>query len=484
MDPDLEQTCLEEITHKVMDAREKVSVRVISNNYGLDYSDAVKVLQRWIDKNCVKTKLTKEYIVRGVDIKKGNVFITVADEKKVGTIESKAKNVSSMLYSVSVASDSSKSLNIQGNNEIRVVKLSLKAEKRDVKVFTPTNPPPTVVKQESKPKINSMFTASASNANSKPKTEPKPPVKEEKQSPPAIKQESEKTPASQKSPNKKKDDKKATSGKGSIASYFSNKAPSDKPSTASSTSTTAEKPAVVKVEKLSPKHKEKQESDDTVNSNGTKVETQRWKRMISDSEDEEVVPNTPQEKKETKKKGGGKKPLTFKKGGASKANPSKKSRILEIEDSSEEEDEGNKSLKEPEERLIVFDFDDAEDTEMKEEKIKKEDITAKSPVEKEMNGSDRRRAKVRKMVTKTFMDSDSGYLITTKDYEMVSASEDEADAFMNNNNAAKRKDSPTAANANGKKQSEAKTNDKKASKVTPPTPKTKQGSLMSFFSKK
>lgn len=73
---------------------------------------------------------------------------------------------------------------------------------------------------------------------------------------------------------------------------------------------------------------------------------------------------------------------------------------------------------------------------------------------------------------------------------MVSASEDE-DGDASHNKAGEGKKAETAekepvASGGGNKnsKSDAKPANKKPSKVTPPTPKTKQGSIMSFFSKK
>uniref|UniRef100_A0A1Q3F0C6 DNA polymerase delta subunit 3 n=1 Tax=Culex tarsalis TaxID=7177 RepID=A0A1Q3F0C6_CULTA len=493
MDTAVEKSCLDEISHTVLDSKGKISVRTLSNNYEISFADAVKVLQRWIDANGSKAKLAPEFIVRGTD-PKGIPFITVANEKRLKTIKAKAERVSSMLYALEAASESSRKLNVPVDQEFRAISLPLTAEKRDVKVFVPseTKAAPPVVKQEAKPK--SIFGAAASSSKAAPKAEPAKAVavKEEKQSPPAaIKKEATPTkPAgspTKVSPSKKKDAKKpVATGKSSIASFFSNKpAAAAKPAASKPAEKPVEKPAEVKVkeEKPSPKQESKKPTKED--------ETQRWKRMISDesSGDDEVIPNTPQDKKPEKKKGG-RKPMTYKKGAAaatSKANPSKKSRILQVEDSSEEEeDEVDRGLKEPEERLVAFEVEESDDAEMKDVK----ELSPEKPVENDASSANRGRAKVKKLVTKTFMDEE-GYLTTIKEYQMVSASEDEGEseaaaaATNNNNNKAEPVANGKKEGSIGKGKSESKATDKKAaSKVTPPTPKTKQGSIMSFFAKK
>ncbi|XP_001862038.2 translation initiation factor IF-2 [Culex quinquefasciatus] len=502
MDTAVEKSCLDEISHTVLDSKGKISVRTLSNNYEISFADAVKVLQRWIDANGAKAKLSPEFIVRGTD-SKGTPFITVANEKRLKVIKAKAEQVSSMLYALEVASESGGKLNIPVDQEFRAISLPLKTDKRDMKVFVPVASAPAapVVKQEAKPK--SIFGASGSKVAPKaepakvapkaepakvaPKAEPAkaPAVKEEKQSPPApaeVKKESppKKTASSptKVSPSKKKDAKKpVATGKNSIASFFSNKPGAAKPAAPKPVEKPVEKPAKVKVkeEKPSPKPEAKKPAKED--------ETPRWKRMISDesSGDDEVIPSTPQDKKPEKKKGGVRKPMTVKKG-AGKANPSKKSRIVQVVDSSEEEEEEDRALKEPEERLVAFEVEESDDAEMKDV----QELSPEKPVENDSSSANRGRAKVKKLVTKTFMDEE-GYLTTIKEYQMVSASEDEGEgesATNNNNSETNGKKESTATGKTGK--SEPKT-DKKAqpaSKVTPPTPKTKQGSIMSFFAKK
>lgn len=497
MDASLKKSCLEEINHTVLDSQQKISVRTISNNYGLKFLDAVNILQQWIEKNDTKAPLVKEYIVRGFDSNRGGAFITIVSEKKLQALQSKVSQMSSVLYAVEVPAKSSRKLIIPEEQEFRVINLPLQSDKRTVKVFSPTaNPKPaaaTSVKQETKPKINSMFATNAS----KPKQEPPKPatVKDKKESPPTStdKKDTAKVASPSKSPskvspNKKKDAKKVVSAKASIASFFSNKPGASKPMSVNSSSSSPI--TEVKKEKESPKKvKEAIKSDRMLN--GKREDTPRWKRMISDESDgDDVIPNTPQAKQEPVKKGG-RKTQALKKQATSKANPSKRSRILQVEDSSEEEEEEN--LREPEERLIKFDVDESEDANMKdsddedENKKTKKELSPEKAVQSDTSDLNRKRAKVKKLVTKNFM-GDDGYMTTIKEYVMVSASEDEDGDASNNNMAEGKKTAETESVSNGGvdkgSKSDAKPATKKPNKVTPPTPKTKQGSIMSFFSKK
>ncbi|XP_053693413.1 DNA polymerase delta subunit 3 [Sabethes cyaneus] len=470
MDAVMEKTCYDDISHTVLDARHKMTVRSISNNYGLSFGDAVKVLQQWIDKNSAKAKLIKEYIIRGVFAQQGNAFITVVNEQKLKTIESKTKRISSMLYSVELAAESSRPLNIPEEQEFRVINLSLQADKRSIEVFTPKDTPPVTVKQEPKSKITSMFSAGTSKTDAKPAS-----VKEEKLSPKAaVKQESPTAGSPKKSPvktspTKKRDAKKPVTGKGSIASFFNNK-----PATKTAASPV---PSLVKQEKFTPK---KEESREETKTNGKREdESQRWKRMISDeSDDDDVIPNTPQDKKTQPKKTASKKLIGSKKESKQKKeNPSKKSRIMQIDDSSEDEEE--KPPKEPEEREVQFDAEESNDVEMKETEKQ-----ASSPEQSAQSATDRKKAMVKKMVTRTFQDEE-GYLITVKEYEMVEEDEaDEASGKNNNNDASEKKATQNGTVDHSKGKTSEKVVDKKPAKVTPPTPKTKQGSITSFFSKK
>ncbi|XP_055592249.1 DNA polymerase delta subunit 3-like [Uranotaenia lowii] len=488
MDAALEKSCLEGISHTVIDSNAKISVRSISNNYGLNFADAVKILQKWIDANGKKNKLSKEFIVRGIDGRessKGCPFITLADERKLKSIQTKANDVTSVLYSVEVASESGRRITVPDEQDFRMINLPLKTEKRDVKVFTPAETS-AVVKQETKPKVNYLFGSSSSTSSKAPiKSEPKPTASEVKQSSPTksapvTKSSSPQKSPSKNSPGKKSNNKKPVSGKASIASFFSNQP------TKAAKSSTASAPEV-KTEKVSPKVEPKVETPSSVEKKKSEESEQpRWKRMISDESegDDDVVPSTPQEKKEPKKRGpANKKVATAKKVAAKNANPSKKSRIMQIEDSSEEEeDDEDKKMRDREERQVKLELSEDEDVEMKTTNgAANVDLSPEKPVENDANHNNKKRIRVKKEVTRTFMDEE-GYLTTEKTFEMVSASEDEADdTTSKTSGGGKKAGSDSAAETKGKVDSKEK---KTASKVTPPTPKTKQGSIMSFFSKK
>ncbi|EDO63565.1 AGAP008352-PA, partial [Anopheles gambiae str. PEST] len=181
MDDELLKTCQREIGHIVFDANEKISTRRISNTWSLDSKKSLEVLQKWVEGQKEPNKLSKEYVVRGVD-KNGNVFITLANEEKLEKISKTYPKCSKMLYSVEVASDV-RPLNVSNDNEFNVIRLRLESQKRQIEQASSTTAPqttpkpaPAPVKQEQKPSKPSMFAATSKQ---------QPPVKEEKQSPPA-----------------------------------------------------------------------------------------------------------------------------------------------------------------------------------------------------------------------------------------------------------------------------------------------------------
>uniref|UniRef100_A0A182PTM4 DNA polymerase delta subunit 3 n=1 Tax=Anopheles epiroticus TaxID=199890 RepID=A0A182PTM4_9DIPT len=484
MDSELEKTCQREIGHIVFDANEKITTRRISNTWSLDSKQSLEVLQKWIDAQKEPKKLSKEYVVRGVD-RNGNVFITLANEEKLEKLSKTYPKCSKMLYAVEVASDV-RPLNVSNDNEISMITLRLDAQKRQIDHAPPPTAQPTVqaapVKQEPKPTKPNMFSMATK----------KPSVKEEKQSPPApAKQPAEvKTEpktvsppkASPKTQSPKKDTKKTVSGKGSISSFFSSK-----PAGSSQSAAATPKAAPVKQEPPSPSVPPTAVSAETTASKKESKQKKARKRTITDDEDateeeEDVIPNTPQEDKKRadkgKKRNTGKPLLQRKK----MANPSKKSRLLEICDSSSDEEEldGRQAAEQRKERLVEFEeeMETEQTVEEKKEEVRKPSLSPEKPVENDSNSVNRNRGKVKKLVTKTYTDEE-GYLITVKDYVMVSDDE------STGNGTEKEMAAPATTTANPKpsiaSQGKAPSTEKKA---TPPTPKTKQGSIMSFFAKK
>uniref|UniRef100_A0A8W7PEK4 DNA polymerase delta subunit 3 n=1 Tax=Anopheles coluzzii TaxID=1518534 RepID=A0A8W7PEK4_ANOCL len=462
MDDELLKTCQREIGHIVFDANEKISTRRISNTWSLDSKQSLEVLQKWVEGQKEPNKLSKEYVVRGVD-KNGNVFITLANEEKLEKISKAYPKCSKMLYSVEVASDV-RPLNVSNDNEFNVIRLRLESQKRQIEQAssstapqTTPKPTPAPVKQEQKPSKPSMFAAASKQ---------QPPVKEEKQSPPAkaqVKPEP-KTAASppKASPKtqspKKQDAKKAVTGKGSISSFFSAKPAGTAPKPAPTSVPVKQEP-----QSPAPEPAKKEQKDEKAVEKS--VEKSR-KRTITDDEEEE---------EEDRKK--------------NPSNPSKKSRLLQICDSSSDEEadgrEAGAAIEQRSERLVEFDEETPMETEIEENKKeegRKPSLSPEKPVENDSNSVNRNRGKVKKLVTKTYTDEE-GYLITVKDYEMVSE-DDESTA----NGTEKEMAAPAAGAAAPTKPKASLASQGKSSstekKATPPTPKTKQGSIMSFFAKK
>uniref|UniRef100_A0A182NTX2 DNA polymerase delta subunit 3 n=1 Tax=Anopheles dirus TaxID=7168 RepID=A0A182NTX2_9DIPT len=483
MDAELLKTCHSEIGHIVFDANEKVTTRRISNIWNLGSQQSLEVLQKWIELQKGKKELSLQYIIRGVD-KSGNVFITLANEDKTERICELFPKCSKMLYSVEVASDV-RPLNVSNDNEFSAINLRMDAQKRQIESPAPVSNPPQApsVKQETKPAKTNMFSmaSKAPAKQEKPSPPPpptKPPVKEEPKTTTSPKK------ASPKTQSPKKDAKKPATGKGSISSFFSSKP---------GQTAAAPKPAPAKQEPQSPvptaaeaaPKKEAKNGPPKADSASKQVEKTR-KRTIADDEateeEEEVIPNTPQEdKKRTdgKKRQSAKKPLLQQRKKSS--NPAKKSRIMEICDSSSEEElDGREAAEQRNERLVEFDEEMPEERERAavEDGSTRKSLSPEKPVENDSNSANRNRGKVKKLVTKTYTDEE-GYLITVKDYEMVS--EDES-------TTPETKKEMSAPTAKGKAAtnlgSQGKSSSVEKKKETPPTPKTKQGSIMSFFAKK
>uniref|UniRef100_A0A182RDN7 DNA polymerase delta subunit 3 n=1 Tax=Anopheles funestus TaxID=62324 RepID=A0A182RDN7_ANOFN len=465
MDAELLKTCHREIGHIVFDANEKITTRRISNTWSLDSKQALELLQKWVEEQKGQKKLSLEYVIRGID-KNGTVFITLANEEKTEKVCKMYPKCSKMLYSVEIASDI-RPLNVSNDNEFSALNIRLNSEKRHIDQGSSQpaqNQPTAPVKQDPKPSKPNLFSAAS-----------KPPVKEEKRSPPStpavIKPEPKTASppkASPKTQSPKKDTKKAvTTGKGAISSFFSSK-----PGQA------AAPKAPVKQEPPSPAPTVPEKVEKETKGESTKKAENTRKRSIPDDEateeEEDVIPNTPQE---DKKRNDGKKrtskPLLQRK---KPSNPSKKSRILQICDSSsDEEPDGKEAVEQREERLVEFDVEMAEPATEKEDVRKS--LSPEKPVENDSNSVNRNRGKVKKLITKTFTDA-KGYLITVKDYEMVSEDESVGNGTETETaTPAATKPKATLGTSQGKGSSAAK-------KETPPTPKTKQGSIMSFFAKK
>ncbi|XP_053676330.1 DNA polymerase delta subunit 3 [Anopheles nili] len=475
MNADLLKTCHREIGHIVFDGNEKITVRRISNTWNLDTQQSMVVLQQWIDENKEKKQLSMEYITRLVD-KNGDVHITLANEQRTQNLCKVNPKCFKMLYSVEVASDV-RPLNVVNDNEFSVINLRLVAQKRLIdqrpKITSAPNQPVAPVKQEakaSKPTNNLFSTTSKSVAKKNVEQ-----VAEEKVTPPTtpkqVKVEPKEASAKKASPKKQspKKDTKTTSvvGKGSISAFFSSKPaqPVATPKTGAGIPVKQEPPSpAVTSDSSEPSQKDTKPAA-KVEQPAKQPEKSRKRTITDDEDDEDVIPNTPQEEKkrgEVKKRGA--KPVLQRK---KSSNPKKKSRILEICDSSSDEEmDTREAAEERKERLIELDEEMVEPP----AKEARKSLSPEKPVENDSNSVNRNRGKVKKLITKTYADED-GYMITVKEYEMVSEDETTGSGAEKEVNPVK------STKPLGKTPSVEK-------KETPPTPKTKQGSIMSFFSKK
>lgn len=146
----------------------------------------------------------------------------------------------------------------------------------------------------------------------------------------------------------------------------------------------------------------------------------------------------------------------------------KRSRIQVIDDSSEEEEEEQNDLDEPGSKLIKFD---------REETPEPKGSRLRSPTPEKEPEKPVGKHKAKRWVTKRF-ETEDGFIKTERVLEEYSASEDEA---VNDEN--RKKNSPQAA----KEVSVKKTPERKSTVVKAKTNgnvKTKQGSIMNFFTKK
>uniref|UniRef100_A0A2M4BM14 DNA polymerase delta subunit 3 n=1 Tax=Anopheles marajoara TaxID=58244 RepID=A0A2M4BM14_9DIPT len=476
MDSAALKTYHREIGHLVFDANEKVSVRKISNLWNIDSQQSVEVLQKWIDDQKEPVKLSLEFLIRGKD-KNGNVFMTLANEKRAAKITSKYAGCSKMLYSVEATSDV-RPLNVSSDRDFAVIKLRLETEKRELaKRSLPTaQPAVAAVKQEQKPsKMNGLFGAMASKQAKTPAV-----AKEEKPSspPPApvvptVKPEPQ-TPTTKASPKKaspKKESKKQTNGKGSISSFFSSK-PGQTAASKPVVKPEPESPSNVQSTKKALEEQKKPEQSRKRTIDEDEEDEVAIKREREDEREEEEIPNTPQEEKREAKKRRTGKPLLQRKAAV---NPSKKSRIYAICDSSSEDEVEATEKRREEERLVKFEQDP--EPEADPEPMQASTISPEKPVENDSNSVNRNhRGKVKKLVTRTFMSAD-GFMETVKEYEMVSE-----DEFQGAPNGEQSLPVDTKLSAPSVKQVQAEPSKKE--KNTPPTPRSKQGSIMSFFAKK
>lgn len=84
---------------------------MIANNWNAKFKDGEAVLQTWLAKYADDRKIVKEYLVRGLDAN-GNVHISVVPEQFLERVEKKCPKLTKTLYSIEVASETGRSLDI------------------------------------------------------------------------------------------------------------------------------------------------------------------------------------------------------------------------------------------------------------------------------------------------------------------------------------------------------------------------------------
>lgn len=84
---------------------------MIANNWNATFKDGEAVLEKWLDKYADDRKIVKEYLIRGMDTN-GNVCITVVSDKHLRNVEKKCPKHTKTLYSIEVASETGRTLDI------------------------------------------------------------------------------------------------------------------------------------------------------------------------------------------------------------------------------------------------------------------------------------------------------------------------------------------------------------------------------------
>jgi hypothetical protein len=150
----------------------------------------------------------------------------------------------------------------------------------------------------------------------------------------------------------------------------------------------------------------------------------------------------------------------------------KRSRIQVVDDSSDEEPEKQEPAKEPESKFLKFDRESTPEL---------EETASDSPIKEELpeRGPEIARGvknKAKRWVTKRF-ETDDGFVRTQKVLEEYSASEDENDENRKKNSPPQEKKLPSPS-------ADKVSPQKRSAKSKPKDVNVKQGSIMSFFSKK
>ncbi|KAG4080076.1 hypothetical protein HA402_014516 [Bradysia odoriphaga] len=440
MNETLKGACFDEITHLICDADKKVNISDVSNNWNISHRDSEAVLLEWIEKNRNQT-LNKEFLIRGMD-NSGNCVITVLPEDKLDFVQKKFEKSCYSLYSIELASKSNvKRLNGAKPNECKWINLPAKHVERDIVAKSP--PPIQSVKDDEQPAtskkgIKSMFSAS--------ETVKKVEVKQEPQN---VDTKTEKETPKKQSPKKKEPIKtpKMASGKSSISSFFSKsssvgaqpkKEALPKPVKKEESSNMFDDHSSMEVDEVPAVEKVEKEEKKPVSAKTNK------KRSIVDVDDGDSgeIPGTPQDTKKLKK-------ITKK-----ISEKSRLSRIVKMEDSSDDDDN-----QEEQRKLLA--------SPVKEKENKTPPKKEKAPAEKG------KRRKAKKTVSRTFKDEE-GYLVTKNEIVEYSCSEEETEVVA----------AEPVQPAKEVQSAEVSEKTTKKKKTSPSNANSKQGSILSFFSKK
>jgi len=440
MDNSMKSACFEEITHLLCDADKRVNIIDISNNWNVSQKDSETILlewsRQWIEKNKNKA-LVKTFFIRGVD-KNGNLVISVAVEEKLNVVKEKFDKFSYSLYSVELASKSKGNhVHIEKLSDCKWVNLPLKHVERDIIVK------PLPVNQAEEPITAKKIPTIKSEVNDEKTPLENVDIKSEKETP--KKKESNKT-------------SKLATGKASITSFFSKQASTSIDVKKEAKSESNESPEQCDSSNMFD-HQSSMEVDESKENitnhkaveHQTKeevVEKGNNKRSIIDVDDDsnDEIPGTPQETK---------KPKNSTKKYAEKS--SKHTRIMKLEDSSDEEDNRDEQMK-----LLASPVKEKEESK----------TTPQNDLVKTTEINLKRKAK--KTVSRTFKDED-GYLVTTNEVVEYSCSEEENDLPAEE----PIKETKTVPTSDASLEKNAK-----KKKISPPKAASKQGSILNFFSKK
>lgn len=437
IEPEMLKMCKESLNELIEDSEKYVTLSLLSNNYGLDFESGQNIMKMWLKENSDKAKkIKKNFFVQYKD-EAGNVHLSIVDEEKLKNLKKNFTELTEMLYGISLVT-ANRSLGITERFENVHIPIRVDSEERKFHYQPKLNPVPET-KHKEKPtavgtkSINTLFaqppSSSIKNTSSSEVNKEKELVKTEKQ-----------TPKKKESPVKKSSNTSKPAPKGNIASFFAKGATKPvKPPVTTPTPTTSSvksKPDSVDTKKrpASPPLKPESNSDDVI------LET--------------PVANVKKITRPAKKFKPAKKP---------DAKSGKKlSRVMQLDDSSEddqEEVEKNTEI-DDEKKEIKYEVED-DDIKMVEEVKSKVSPEMKPSTSASTENSKGKRRKGKRLVDRTYMD-DEGFVVTQKEYEDYSLSEEEAE-------------SPKKVKTK---------NPKPTAKSAPVNTKTKQGNILSFFKKK